>query len=45
MPFKRCLIAVHIVFKNYCVEMIQFQSYILDVSAQQSDEWCSLKGA
>lgn len=44
MPFKRCLIAVHIVFKNYCVEMIHFQAYI-DVSAQQSDEWCSLKGA
>ncbi len=45
MPFKRCLKVVQMVFKNCCVEMIQVQAHILDVSAQQSDEWCSLKGA
>ncbi len=25
MPFKRYLIGVQIVFKNYCVEMIRFK--------------------
>ena len=45
MPFKKSLIGVQIVFKNYYVVMIRFKTYIVDVLHQKSDEWYSLKGA